>query len=124
MKKKILKIMGDYSSTGLWDGKYGSMVDLDELNIPLSLKNRILKWSKNWDKMFFNIDVNENETFDNFRNEKYKFFHSKKFRDNYFEQKIISKLLKKYLSDKYDIYFFDEYKLFIGNGKIKYLYKI
>lgn len=41
--------MGDYCSSGLWNGKCGAMIDYDELNISNNLKKIIENWQDNWE---------------------------------------------------------------------------
>jgi len=56
--KKDLKIMGDYTSSGLWNGKYGSMIELETLNIPNHLKKRFKRWHDNWDYYYYSKQLN------------------------------------------------------------------
>ena len=58
-----IKVMGDYSSTSIWDYDTGIMLDYDtlfnEYNIPLNLINRIELFSKLYDKTFYSIEFNK-----------------------------------------------------------------
>lgn len=123
--KPIIKVMGDYCSSGLWSGIYGPEIEPSELNIPESLQNRIKKWIRSWRQFYFSIPYEDDwkpGTFSR-RIEKI-FYHSKRFRELVREQWIIARLLHKYIGDQYTIVFYDEKKLFIHNGHVEHIYKV
>jgi hypothetical protein len=108
-----IKIMGDYSSSGLWDLETGIMVELSELGIPFKLKKRIEKWSKDWDS-FFTVN------FDNLEDSYLRkiLFRKKEFRRIRKEQYVLAKILGKHVDN---VILFDD---LLAEKNLRFLLKV
>lgn len=45
----VVRLMADYSSSGLWCQACGSMLDPDDLALPRELQEAIAQWVLDWD---------------------------------------------------------------------------